>query len=412
MIRLDGFWNFISYRPGLSATAEEWRGCLGDDGWLALHKQVFIGNGIVRTCAGPDGRTLQVVPMSGGRYGLVCPVTGNVEETGLAEADVKAYRLNVTALRCLVAEALGVIPDPQPVREVPRAFPVGSWAPVVGADIPAFMILPPTSRLLASEIGRLAVECDKGLILLVPKQPKLPGSLRARIERQQAAVIPLAEVVVCDAAGRFSALPAWETYRNAYCRRYLADRMVPAPEPYEFRKMGDYWTVRFNGEFTTIKDAVGQAYIAQLLACPRRKIFAPDLLEAMTGESTAARVGSAGAQADQPTLDDVKRQYLELQEDLQEAERNNDLAAQERLQHELDGLTDYLKTVKGFGGRTRQAADDADKIRRAITQAIGRTIESLGKSDKLPAAAQHLENAIRTGLFMSYEPEEELPWVL
>jgi len=181
---------------------------------------------------------------------------------------------------------------------------------------------------------------------------------------------------------------------------------------YEFRKTGDFWTIRFNGEFTALKDAVGLIYIAHLLAQPGKKILAPYLLSAVTGELSVRRVGSAGAQTDQKTLADVKQKYLEAQEELEEAERNNDFAAQDRLQGELDGLADYLKTVKGFGGRTREASDDADKIRRAMTQAIGRTIDSLGASDKLPAAARHLQNAIKTGLFMSYEPEKELPWSL
>ena len=47
-----------------------------------------------------------------------------------------------------------------------------------------------------------------------------------------------------------------------------------------------------------------------------------------------------------------------------------------------------------------------------MTQAIGRAIDALRAKDRLPAAARHLENAIKTGLFMSYEPEQELPWQL
>ncbi|MEX0641133.1 MAG: hypothetical protein WD468_00450 [Pirellulales bacterium] len=199
-----------------------------------------------------------------------------------------------------------------------------------------------------------------------------------------------------------------ESLVDRFRRRRDQDRATQ----YQFRKTGDYWSIRFAGEFTTIKDAVGNRYIAELLSRPHQKIFAPELLAAVSGEATVGEAGSAGAQTDKQTLDEVKQKYLDIQRGLDEAERNNDMASQERLQKELDGLTDYLKSVKGFGGRTREASDDADKIRRAMTQAIGRVIDSLAADDKIPAAALHLKNALRTGRFMSYEPEEEIPWNL
>jgi len=410
VICLDGFWDFVSYRPGLSATAGEWRRCLGEDGWRALRGRLLTGDGIAQTCVGVDGRTLHVVAVSGRRYSLVCPVTGNLEQTGLIEADVRAYRLNVTPLRSMIAEALGVTPDPQPVRQAPRAFAFGSWAPVAGADIPAFMILPPTARLLASEIDRLLLECAGGFVLLVPKQPKLRSSLRAQIERQQATIIPLSEVIMCDASGRLSASPLWQTYQDAYCSKHYSDHMVPAPPPYEFRKEGDFWVVRFAGKQTVLKDTVGMTYIAELLAQPYKKVFAPDLLQAVSGQPVSDHAGDAGELADDQAVEEAKRRYLELQEELDEANRNNDMAAQSRLEAEMEKILDYLKTVKGLGDRTRKGSDDADKIRRSITQAIGRVVKSLGEADKLPEASQHLSNALNTGLFMSYDPEEVLPW--
>ena len=338
-------------------------------------------------------------------------MTGNVEATDVSEHDVRLYRLDLSALRDMLADALGIVTEPGIVRALPWAFPLGEWRPTSAVAVQAFLMFPPSTKLLVAEIQRLLLETDAGFVLLVPQQPRLDAQLRGQLERRQAVVLPLPDVVAWDGQ-HFHATPGWDTYRNAYCIRHLPDQMVPAPPLYEFRKTGDFWTVRFNGQFTTIKDTVGLAYIAQLLSSPCRKVFAPDLLEAITGEPAVSHVGSAGAQTDQQTLNDVKQNFLDTQGELDEAERNNDFAAQERLQQELDRLTNYLKQVKGFGGRAREASDDADKIRRAMTQAIGRTIDSLKADDKLPAAAKHLENAIKTGLFMSYEPEEELPWTL
>jgi ElaB/YqjD/DUF883 family membrane-anchored ribosome-binding protein len=272
-------------------------------------------------------------------------------------------------------------------------------------------MLPPSSDRLIDEIRRLLVEFSAGFLLLMPTQPVLDSTIRNQLEQHQSSVLSLNEIVAWGASG-FVAAPTWETHRNAYVAKHHADRMVAAPPAYALQRQGDFWIVRFDGQQTILKDTVGMAYITELVAQPHEKVFAPDLLAAVSGHAAVSETSSAGPQTDKQTLDEVKQKYLDAQAELEEAERNNDLAAQERLQRELDGLTDYLKTVKGFNGRTREASDEADKIRRAMTQAIGRVQDSLGAEGKLPAAAQHLRNAIKTGLFMSYEPEEELHWSL
>jgi hypothetical protein len=181
---------------------------------------------------------------------------------------------------------------------------------------------------------------------------------------------------------------------------------------FEFQKTGDGWQIRFAGELTVIKHSVGSRYIAELLSRPYKKVFAPELHAAATGQVVVCNIGSAGEQADSQALEQIKQEYLDAGAELEKAVQNNDLAAQDRLRREIAPLEDYLKSVKGYGGRRRRASDDADKIRRSVTQAIRRVIKSLSCEDKLPAAARHLDNAIKTGLFMSYEPEVELAWSL
>lgn len=376
MTLMDDLCRFIWLRPGLDATGIEWRECLGEAAWNQLPKKLFARGDVGAVCRRADHDRMFRVAPHGNDYQLVCETTGYVEATGVAEADVRTYRLNPTAFGKIVRSALGVVAEPGSVAGAPRAFPLGEWRLVETAALPTFLILPPTTQLLMAEVQRLLVEITGGFVLLVPQRPTISTHVREQLERKHAMVVPLLEVIEWDGA-RFAATPGWESYRNAYCAKHLPNQMVPAPPHFEWRKVGDYWSIRYAGEFTTIKDAVGLAYIAQLLPRPRQKVFAPDLLEAITGHSSAKQTGSAGEQADKQTLDDVKQKYLDTQAELEEAERNNDLAAQDRLQRELDGLTDYLKTVKGFNGRTREASDDADKIRRAMTQAIGRVIDSL-----------------------------------
>jgi hypothetical protein len=198
-------------------------------------------------------------------------------------------------------------------------------------------------------------------------------------------------------------------FRNGRC---LPNLPVPAPEPYALSRRGQMWVVTFGGQTMYLRDALGPAYIAHLIAAPRRRIPAPELWAAVSKTPVAGKVhaSSGDEQTDGQTLEKVHERYLALREEIEVAERNHDLGRQERVQKELDQLSEYCSQVKGLGGRLRRASDDVDKMRRSIRQAIDRTLAAIRK--RLPAAARHLDNAIRTGRSISYEPEEDLPWTL
>ena len=415
MIRLDGFWDFVAYRPGLSAMAHEWKNTLGEDGWLALRGWIFVGDGIAPTCT-CNGRPVKVVPMSKGAYSLVCPTTGNVEQTGLAEADVKAYRLDVGAFRSWVAEGLGITADPQPIRDAPGAFPVGSWSPVAGVDIPMFMILPPRESLLASEIGRLLLEVDKRFILFVPKASRLSSSLRERIESQQAAVVPLAEILECDDAGRCSATASWQTYQNSYCQQHLADQMVPALPDYQFAKRG-MWALRFAGKETYLEgDLKGAAFIHYLIQHQGQEIHVIRMMADVAGAErmrvTAAAEGLATDSAvaddaaDKQTIKDCQARYDQLVAERQTAKEDR-LA---EIETEIAEIAAYLSSALGLGKRSRKIGDDVATARRRIARVINITYDKIEGSD--PELATHLRNSIRTHIEMAYEPDREVDWVL
>lgn len=408
MILLDDFWDFVCFRPGLSATETEWTACLGANGWRLLRKQILVGDGASPTFTTPNGKTLQVVPMSSGAYSLVCPFTGNVEKSGVPEAEVRAYRLDVGALRAMVADALGISRDPQQVREFPRAFPVGNWSPVTGADIPAFIILPPTTRLLTSEIGRLLVEHSSGFVLLVPGAPRLSAALRASIDRQQAYVIPLKEVVACDASGRLLALPAWQTYRGAYCQRHLGDRMVPALPAYQFSKK-NMWAIRFAGKETFLEGTLkGPVFIRYLLVHQGERIHVARMLADIAGDERLAQASNAGEAITPEEIARFRERYAELHAAKEEAAEWNDEGRVAEIEQELDQMAALLGPLFGLGGKSRKASDDVARIRKAIARVIGIALDKIGACD--PALEQHLRNSIKTHSYMSYEPETRIDW--
>ncbi|MFW6106955.1 MAG: hypothetical protein ACOC8H_02220 [bacterium] len=408
MIRLDCFWDFIWCRPGLSASADEWRRCLGDDGWRLFRKRLFVGDGTAHAFTRADGRTLQVVPMSRGGYGLVCCATGNIEKAGMAETDVRAYRLRAAAIRSLVAEALGLTSDPHPVRNAPTAFSIGSWSPVTGAEIAVFMMLPPTTNLLVKEIGRLLLENDRGFVLLVPMQPKLPGSLRAQIERKQAAIIPLAEVIECDAAGRFSAAPSWQTFCDSYLSKHLPDRMVPALPDYQFARKG-MWTIRFAGKETFLDGTLkGPVFIRYLLVHQGRQIHVARMLADIAGDERLAQASDAGLSISAEDFARLRKRHDELTEDRTEAEEWNDAGRLQAIDEELGQIASYLAPLVGLGGKSRKECDDVGRIRKAIARVIGIALKKVAESD--PVLEQHLRNSIKTHTFMAYEPETWIDW--
>ena len=61
-------------------------------------------------------------------------------------------------------------------------------------------------------------------------------------------------------------------------------------------------------------------------------------------------------------------------------------------------------------GRARKAGEVADRARKAVTSRIRDTIARIASEH--PALGRHLENAIRTGTFCSYQPDRSPQWEL
>ena len=112
---------------------------------------------------------------------------------------------------------------------------------------------------------------------------------------------------------------------------------------------------------------------------------------------------AAQAGCSTPPAAACRQRLHDLEAELAEATQWADAGRAARLREEIEFLGEELSSAYGLGGRVRKAGDVGDRARKAVTSRIRETIDRIGKEH--PALARHLENAIRTGTFCSYDPE-------
>jgi hypothetical protein len=172
----------------------------------------------------------------------------------------------------------------------------------------------------------------------------------------------------------------------------------------QFRRQGDRWHVAFDGTVVSVADAKGLRDIATLLASPGEERHCLELAGRPAETSGAATV-----------LDDrARREYRarlnDLQHEVDEAERDHDLARGSRAREEMDSLVDALSGALGLGGRSRSLGSSAERARSAVTWRIRSAIRKIAALHA--ALGRHLENGVRTGTYCSYQPERPVDWQL
>lgn len=186
-----------------------------------------------------------------------------------------------------------------------------------------------------------------------------------------------------------------------------------------FRRDGDYWTVSFDGEAATLRDAKGMRYLARLLSAPGRELHALDLVQG-GGMAAPARASAAaltdGVASDPfagsgPLLDaEAKAAYrarlVELEDERAQAEDWNDVERAARARGEMERLAAELSRAVGLGGRDRDAASGAERARVSVTRAVRLAMSRL--EAELPALGAHLRATIRTGTYCSYQPDSRI----
>jgi predicted ATPase len=175
------------------------------------------------------------------------------------------------------------------------------------------------------------------------------------------------------------------------------------PEPAGWiERRGDTCEFGFSGQAVSVRHSKGVDDLVHLIEAGGREVHCLDLAGAGVEES------STGPVLDNTARRQYERRIRELQEDIDEAEHNHDLARAYASQIELDTLIDHLTAALGTGHKSRTGGGTAERARSAVTHRIRAAIRQL---DKLhPSLGRHLRHSINTGTYCSYRPEQPTTW--
>jgi hypothetical protein len=177
-----------------------------------------------------------------------------------------------------------------------------------------------------------------------------------------------------------------------------------------FLREGKLWRVRFaGGQLFHLVPKMGVAYLHVLLSNAGRPMSLTDLVFQVRRDPKVYGIGDAGETLDNTAFMAYKVRAAELSEGLRKAKQNNDPVAEEEIRGEMDKLAAEAKAARGLGGRTRKAADDHERLRKAVRNAVTRALKDIADNDR--RMAEHLQPPqLNLGCHPCYQPSEEIIW--
>jgi hypothetical protein len=176
-----------------------------------------------------------------------------------------------------------------------------------------------------------------------------------------------------------------------------------------FRRDGALWTLGYAGRAVRMRDAKGLRDIAALLRVPGRPVHAADLVAAEEAASADLRLG-ADEVLDDRARRELRARLLELEEEIEEANRWHDAERAARAALERDALLRELAAAAGLGGRVRRLGDQSERARKTVTARIRHVIDRVERVH--PALGAHLRASVTTGTFCTYSPPSPTAWDL
>jgi hypothetical protein len=184
-----------------------------------------------------------------------------------------------------------------------------------------------------------------------------------------------------------------------------------------FRLEGHYWTVVYGGTTSRYRSTRGFQFIGRLLRHPGRDVHVLDLStdaapsfvpwRAAAGDDVVLPLWQAGADdlaADHRARTSYRVRVTELQGQLAEAERNNDLGRCGPLREEIGALQDAL------AGAVRPSVSVAERARVNVRNGISAALRTIEQDN--PQLSRHFRRTLRTGTFCTYDPDASVTWEL
>ena len=198
--------------------------------------------------------------------------------------------------------------------------------------------------------------------------------------------------------------PFWE-----FMKSHLGASIEPRPEqvaipvssPNQFLQTGDIWQLSYMGKTVRMAELKGFHDLVRLLKTPKTAIHCADLMGLTVKESGVLVLDDQAKQS-------YQQRIREIQESLEEAESTQNYPEIERLQEEYDQLLTHLSQSLGKGGKARSSSGSLEKARSAVTWRIRAAIKKIEQVH--PEMGSHLKVSIKTGLFCSYQPEQNRVW--
>ena len=196
----------------------------------------------------------------------------------------------------------------------------------------------------------------------------------------------------------------------------MAPALVAGPDG-TFRCDGDTRAIGFAGVTVLLHDLKGFRYLERLLMEPNREFHVLDLIAVERGslptvprplDSGAAGHdgGHAGLHLDDQARSAYKRRLLDIDEDLEDATRMNDLGRVALAQADRQYLIDELARAVGLGGRPRVVGATSERARTSVTRSIRYAMKRIDEHHG--ALGDHLRRSVVTGTYCIYQPDPRL----
>ena len=116
--------------------------------------------------------------------------------------------------------------------------------------------------------------------------------------------------------------------------------------------------------------------------------------------------GDSGVLLDAQAKDAYRRRLAEIDEDIEDARLLNDSGRVDQSEAERDFLIRELSRAIGLSGRARRAGSPSERARVSVTRAVRHAMSRIRQHN--PPLGEHLEHAIRTGIYCVYLPDSRI----